>query len=169
MANEDWADRALERWSDLSPKLEKEPSQVIERIGRIALQLARWQDERFGSYGLTRGEVGVLHGLRSAGPPHRLSPTQLSRALTLTSAGVTSRLDRLERLGLVSRSRDPNDHRGVVVELTEAGSQLVEEALGGAAEAQGLLLSSLTAREVKTLARLLRKLQAGRLHETAGP
>jgi DNA-binding MarR family transcriptional regulator len=168
MPNEEWGDRALERWSALSPKLEMEPSRVIERIGRVALQLARWQDERFGSYGLTRGEVGVLHALRGAGTPPQLSPTQLSRALMLTSAGVTSRLDRLERLGLVSRSRDPNDHRGVVVELTEAGSQLAEEAVGGVAEAQGMLLSSVTAGEVKTLARLLRKLQAALLPQTTG-
>jgi DNA-binding MarR family transcriptional regulator len=159
--NKDWTDQALERWSAVSSTLEAEPSQVIDRIGRIALQLGRWQDELFSRYGLNRGEVGVLYALRGVGPPHRLSPTQLSKVLMLTSAGVTSRLDRLEQRGLVFRGPDPDDRRGVVVELTEQGSQLAEQAVGAAAEAQGTLLSGLTVKEVKTLGRLLRKMQSG--------
>lgn len=162
----DWTDQVLERWSSVSPKLAREPALVIDRIGRIALQLGRWQDEIFGGYGLNRGEVGVLYALRGAGPPHELSPTQLSKVLMLTSAGVTSRLDRLERRGLLARSRDPGDRRGVVVDLTENGSRLAEQAVGAAAEAQGAMLSSLTAQEVKTLGRLLRKLQQGLIPET---
>jgi DNA-binding MarR family transcriptional regulator len=159
--NNDWTDQALERWSAISSKLEAEPSQVIERMGRISLQLSRWQDDLFSRYGLNRGEAGVLYALRGAGPPHRLSPTQLSKILMLTSAGVTNRLDGLERRGLVVRGPDPEDRRGVVVELTEPGSQLAEQAVGAAAEAQGSLLSGLTVQEVRTLGRLLRKMQAG--------
>ena len=165
----DWTDQALDRWAAVSSKLEAEPSQVVERIGRIALQLGRWQDELFSRYALNRGEVGVLYALRSVGPPHRLSPTQLSKILMLTSAGVTNRLDGLERRGLVVRGPDPEDRRGVVVELTEAGSQLAEQAVGAAAEAQGTLLSGLTVQEVKTLGRLLRKMQSGLTAETAPP
>jgi DNA-binding MarR family transcriptional regulator len=159
--NKDWTDQALDRWSAVSSTLEAEPSQVIERIGRIALQLGRWQDELFSRYGLNRGEVGVLYALRGVGPPHRLSPTQLSKVLMLTSAGVTGRLDRLEQRGLVLRGPDSDDRRGVVVELTERGSQLAEQAVGAAAEAQGTLLSGLTVGEIKTLGRLLRKMQSG--------
>jgi DNA-binding MarR family transcriptional regulator len=157
----DLTDEVLERWSAVSPELDEEPSQVIERIGRIALQMGRWQDDLFSRYGLNRGEVGVLYMLRGAGPPHRLSPTQLSKVLMLTSAGVTNRLDRLERRALLARRPDPKDRRGVVVELTEAGFQLAEQAVGAAAAAQGSLLSGLTASEVRSLGRLLRKLQSG--------
>jgi DNA-binding MarR family transcriptional regulator len=159
--NKDWTDEALERWSAVSSTLEAEPSQVIDRIGRIALHLGRWQDDLFSRYGLSRGEVGVLYALRGVGPPHRLSPTQLSKVLMLTSAGVTSRLDRLEQRGLLLRGPDPEDRRGVIVELTEPGSRLAEQAVGAAAEAQGTLLSGLTVREIKTLGRLLRKMQSG--------
>ncbi len=165
----DWTDEVLERWSGVSPQLEPEVSQVVERIGRIALLLAQWQDELFGRYGLNRGEVGVLYALRGSGPPHRLSPTQLSKLLMLTSAGVTGRLDRLERRGLVARTPDPDDRRGVVVALTEQGAQVAEQAVGAVAETQGTLLSSLTVQEVKTLGRLLRKVQAGLAPGTGPP
>ena len=60
------------------------------------------------------------------GPPHRLSPTRLGRGLMLSSAGVTSRIDRLERRRLVHRLPDPDDRRGVIVELTEEGARLDE-------------------------------------------
>ena len=167
--SKDWTDEALERWSAVDSKLEAEPSQVVERIGRIALLLGRWQDQVFSRFGMNRGEVGVLYALRGAGPPHRLSPTQLSRILMLTSAGVTSRLDRLERRGLLVRRPDPEDRRGVVVELTEQGSRMAEQAVGAVAEAQGALLSSLTEQELRTLGRLLRKLQSGLAREAPVP
>src|SRR4051794_24749852 len=49
--------------------------------------------------------------------------------LMLSSAGVTSRLDRLERRGFVQRLPDPDDRRGVIVELTDAGVEIVDAAV----------------------------------------
>jgi DNA-binding MarR family transcriptional regulator len=166
--SKDWTDEALERMAAVDPRVEAAPSQVVERIGRIALQLSRWQDQVFSRYGLNRGEVGVLYALRSAGPPHQLSPTQLSQALMLTSAGITGRLDRLQRRGLIVRHPDPEDRRGVVVELTGEGLRLAEQAVGAVAEAQGVLLSGLTEQELRTLGRLLRKMQTAMAHVAAG-
>ena len=60
----------------------------------------------------------MLSALRLAGPPYRLTPTRLGRGLLLSSAGITSRLDRLERRELVVRLPDPDDRRGVLIELT---------------------------------------------------
>jgi DNA-binding MarR family transcriptional regulator len=164
----DWTDETMERWSAVEPRLGAERSQVVERIGRIALQLGRWQDQLFSRYGLNRGEVGVLYALRGVGPPHQLSPTRLSQVLMLTSAGTTGRLDRLQRRGLVVRRPDPDDRRGVVVELTEEGLALAEQAVGAVAEAQDALLSGLSEQELETLARLLRKVQAGMAEVAAG-
>jgi len=96
----------VERWSVLEPELDFEPYLVTGRVARIATHLARHQEEVFGRYGLNRGEVGVLSALRIVGPPHRLSPTKLFKGLMLSSAGMTSRLDRLEERGLVKRSSD---------------------------------------------------------------
>ena len=142
---------------------------MAERIGRIGIQFGRWHDEVFGRRGLSRGEVGVLYALRGDdGSPPRLSPTQLSRALMLSSAGITSRLDRLERRHLIARRTDPDDRRGILVELTEQGSKAADEAVAAGAEASARMLSSLSRDELKTLGRLLRKLQAG-LEPASGP
>lgn len=91
------------------------------------------------------------------GPPHRLSPTRLGRGLMLSSAGVTSRIDRLERRRLVHRLPDPDDRRGVIVELTEEGARL-DEAVAAVAESDRQLLERLDPDEVDQLQGLLRKL-----------
>ena len=51
----------------------------------------------------------------------RISPGALARDLDLSSGATTSRLDRLEEAGYISRLPDPEDRRGVLIELTDAG------------------------------------------------
>jgi DNA-binding MarR family transcriptional regulator len=156
----DWTDRLLERWKSLRPELDMEPYQVTARISRVGQHVARRQEEIFGRFGLNRGEVGVLSALRVSGPD-RLSPTQLFRGLMLSSAGMTSRLDRLERRGYVRRAPDPNDRRGVLIELTGQGQAVLDEAVTANTSLERELLSGLDERETEQLGLLLRKLLAG--------
>jgi DNA-binding MarR family transcriptional regulator len=79
----------------------------------------------------------------------------------LSSAGITSRLDRLEKRGFVRRAPDPEDRRAVLVELTEAGRKVLDEAVAANTKSEAALLDSLTAKEISTLGKLLRKLLAG--------
>ena len=138
-----------------------EPYQVTARISRIGLHIARQQEEAFGRFGLNRGEMGVLAALRFAGPKQQLSPTRLFKGLMLSSAGITSRLDRLERRGYVKRSRHPNDRRGVLVELTPAGREVLDKAVGANTGREKELLAKLSKQEQAALAALLKKLLAG--------
>jgi DNA-binding MarR family transcriptional regulator len=158
---QDWTDALLDRWTTVRSRQEMEPYQVTTRISRIALHVARHQEEAFGRFGLNRGEVGVLAALRFAGPKQQLSPTRLFKGLMLSSAGITSRLDRLERRGYVKRRRDPGDRRGVLVELTDAGRGVLELAISANSGREKDLLANLTKPEQKALATLLKKLLAG--------
>jgi DNA-binding MarR family transcriptional regulator len=144
-----------------------EPYQVTARVSRIGLHIARRQEEAFGRFGLNRGEVGVLGALRFAGPKQQLSPTRLFKGLMLSSAGITSRLDRLEQRGYVKRRRDPDDRRGVLVELTEAGRRVLDQAVSANSGQEKELVANLTRQEQKVLAGLLKKLLAG-LEPTSG-
>jgi DNA-binding MarR family transcriptional regulator len=157
----DWTDALLDSWTTVRPRVEMEPYQVTARISRIGLHIARRQEEAFGRLGLNRGEVGVLGALRFAGPQQQLSPTRLFKGLMLSSAGITSRLDRLERRGYVKRRRDPDDRRGVLVELTDAGREVLDQAVSANTGGEKELLAGLTKQEQKALAGLLKKLLAG--------
>jgi DNA-binding MarR family transcriptional regulator len=157
----DVTDRVLTGWRDAIPELEVGALQVTGRLSRIGPLLARRQESVFSRFGLNRGEVGALSALRIAGPPHRLSPTRLGRGLMLSSAGVTSRIDRLERRGLVRRLADPDDRRGVIVELTDQGREVVDEAVAAVAISDRQLVERLDSQEIAELEAILRKLLGG--------
>jgi DNA-binding MarR family transcriptional regulator len=158
---DDVTDRVLEGWRGARPELEVEPLEVTGRLSRIGPLLARRQETVFSRFGLNRGEVGALSALRIAGPPHRLSPTRLGRGLMLSSAGMTSRIDRLERRGLVRRLPDPDDRRGVIVELTHQGLEVVDAAVAAITVSDRQLLERFDPQEMAVLAGLLRKLLGG--------
>jgi DNA-binding MarR family transcriptional regulator len=154
--SQDLTDRVLGSWVAVRPDLEVDALQVTARLSRIGPLLAKRQEAVFDQFGLGRGEVGALSALRIAGPPYRLSPTRLGRGLMLSSAGVTSRIDRLERRGLVHRLRDPDDRRGVIVELTEKGLEVVDAAVAALAKSDRELLERLDPDEIRQLEALLR-------------
>jgi DNA-binding MarR family transcriptional regulator len=158
---QDWTDALLSRWGSVRPRQDMAPYEVTARISRIGLHIARHQEETFGRFGLNRGEVGVLAALRIAGPKQQLSPTRLFKGLMLSSAGITSRLDRLERRGYVKRHRHPDDRRGVLVELTDAGREVLDQAVRANTGSETELTAKLTRQEQKVLAGLLKKLLAG--------
>jgi DNA-binding MarR family transcriptional regulator len=156
----DTTDRLLGRWDETRPDLDVRALQVTARLSRIGPHLAARQDQVFGRFGLGRGEVGALSALRVAGPPYRLSPTRLAKGLMLSSAGVTSRIDRLERRGFVRRLDDPDDRRGVIIELTDEGREVVDDAVAALANSDRNLLERLDPKDVEQLEGLLRKFLA---------
>jgi DNA-binding MarR family transcriptional regulator len=158
---QDLTDRLLSGWLGAQPDLEVGALQVTARLSRIGPLLAKRQEAVFGRFSLGRGEVGALSALRLSGPLHRLSPTRLGKGLMLSSAGVTSRIDRLERRGLVRRLPDPDDRRGVIIELTDQGLEVVDAAVAAIAISDRQLLERLDPQEVAALGDLLRKFLAG--------
>jgi DNA-binding MarR family transcriptional regulator len=79
----------------------------------------------------------------------------------LTSSGTTKRLDRLEQAGLIARTPDPDDRRGTLITLTDAGHALLDTAVDAHVANEHGLLAALTESEREQLAGLLRKLQLG--------
>jgi DNA-binding MarR family transcriptional regulator len=159
---DDTTDRVLTGWEEARPDLGVGSAlQVTARLSRIGPHLVRRQEAVFGRFGLNRGEVGALSALRIAPPPHRLSPTRLAKGLMLSSAGVTSRIDRLERRGFVRRLADPDDRRGVIIELTDEGRDVVDAAVAALTVSDRQLMERFDPEEIATLEVLLRKLLAG--------
>jgi len=99
------------------------------RLTRAYAVLTRRLDNTLATlHGLSFGDFMVLYHLqRAAGS--RLRRIDLAERLGLTASGVTRTLLPLEKLGLVDRERDPRDARVGYAILTEAGSQLLTNAL----------------------------------------
>lgn len=98
------------------------------KMARIALHINTEAEATFSRFGITHAGFQVLASLYRAGPPYRRSPSRVARGLMLSGAGLTGRMDQLERIGLLQRSRDRDDRRAVVVELTSTGRRLVRVA-----------------------------------------
>ncbi|MFJ9730434.1 MarR family transcriptional regulator [Streptomyces sp. NPDC101171] len=66
----------------------------------------------------------LIHLLDAARAGTRATPGWLGGQLRLNSAGTTALVDRLERLGLVRRTRDTTDRRRVLLEVEEQATGL---------------------------------------------
>jgi DNA-binding MarR family transcriptional regulator len=158
MAERDGVDAIIEQWTRERPEIDHAPIGVVGRISRLAREIEARLEPVYGEHGLEPGWHDVLATLRRTGPPYQLRPSDFTGSLMLTSSGTTKRLDRLERAGLVERTPDPDDRRGVIITLTEAGHELIDRVTEAHMANEARLLAGLSAREREQLAGLLRKL-----------
>lgn len=156
----DPVDAIIDQWAVVRPDLDTAAMEVFGRVYRLARTMGERTEKAYARFGITRGEFDVLATLRRAGEPYTLSPRQLSSTLMLTTGGMTGRLDKLERAGLVRRSPDPHDRRGLQVTLTEEGLSRVDEAVGVGLSGQTEALAALGTEKAGQLADLLRELLA---------
>ncbi|MFD9723993.1 MarR family winged helix-turn-helix transcriptional regulator [Streptomyces sp. NPDC059072] len=160
-ANKDAVDAIAAQWHVVRPDLNTEPMEVFGRIYRIARAMGDEMERAYARFGISRGEFDVVATLRRSGEPYTLSPRQLSATLMLTTGGMTGRLDKLEKAGLLSRRPDPHDRRGLQVTITDRGLALIDEAVTAGLAVQRAALTGLTDEEAEVLSGLLRKLLAG--------
>jgi DNA-binding MarR family transcriptional regulator len=156
----DEVDDLVAQWHQERPDLDVSPLQVLSRLSRLARHLDRARRAAFAAQGLEPWEFDVLSALRRQGPPYQLSPGALLHATLVTSGTMTNRIDRLAADGLVSRHRDQQDKRGVLVTLTERGKRVADAALDGLLDRERRLLTGLDAAQQEELATLLRVLLA---------
>jgi DNA-binding MarR family transcriptional regulator len=156
----DEVDELVREWRAVRPDLDVEPLQVLSRVWRLARHLDRARAAAFTGHGLEPWEFDVLSALRRQGPPYQLSPGSLLRTTMVTSGTMTNRIDRLEQAGLVRRSPDPQDKRGVLVSLTHEGRARVDVALEELLSSEQELLAGLDIGQRAELASLLRVLLA---------
>lgn len=154
----DHVDRLRAQWEKELPGLDTEPMAVLGRIYRISRLVGRHIEQHFAAFGLDRGEFDVLSTLRRAGPPYRLTPTELVGSLMASSGGMSHRLGRLERAGFITRAPAEHDRRSLLVQLTPEGQALAEEAFRTDMALEATFLDGLPADEREALAALLRTL-----------
>ena len=154
--SDDEVDRLISAWQKERPDLDFSPLAVLSRIARISKHLDIARRNAFAS--LDTWGFDVLASLRRVGHPYQLSPGQLIQETMVTSGTMTNRLDRLEELGYIIRTQDPNDGRGILVTLTKAGAKAVDGAMEDLLSRERDLLRVLNKSEQQSLASLLREL-----------
>jgi DNA-binding MarR family transcriptional regulator len=154
----DAVDAIIAAWGRERPDLDVSSVGVVSRVARLSARFARALEANFASHGLTKASFEALAALRRSGEPYRLSQTALMRELSLTPGTVSVRIGRLVEDGLAVRRDDPGDRRGVIVELTPAGSAAFDSVVADHLATERRLLEALDAHEQEQLADLLRRL-----------
>jgi DNA-binding MarR family transcriptional regulator len=158
---QDHVDRLRGQWARELPDLDTEPMAILGRAMRITNMVRPSIEATFAGFDLDRGEFDVIATLRRSGPPYRLTPTDMYTSLMISSGGLTHRLDRLEKAGLIRREKSPSDGRSMLVALTDKGIALSEEAFRADMASELRFLDALNSGERELLAGLLRKLVLG--------
>jgi DNA-binding MarR family transcriptional regulator len=154
----DSVDRMIQAWAERDPRVNASPLEVVGRLLLCAMHLERAIVAALEPLGLSFGDFDVLNTLRRRGDDQGTKPRDLARSSLITSGAMTSRLDRLERAGLVRRTPDPADRRGVLVQLTERGERLAETSLQAVIAADEAFLEPLSRRQRAVVAAALKQL-----------
>ncbi|MNX81770.1 HTH-type transcriptional regulator MhqR [compost metagenome] len=158
----DRASRAAAQWAVQRPDMEMLPMEALGRLHEASILVSRErQAPLYARYGLQQGEFDALATLRRSGAPEGLTPTALFEAAMMSSGGMTARIDRLEKAGLVERHPHPTDRRATLVRLTDKGFDLIETIMPDHEEAARDILAPLSLDEQKTLNALLARLIGG--------
>jgi DNA-binding MarR family transcriptional regulator len=154
----DVVDRGLEHWKREFPDMDLATEGLVSRIHKISRYIDKAMRETAGEFGLAVSDWDVLSSLRKQGPPYCLKPSELCTDMMLTSGAMTSRLDKLEEQGLVTRTPDPDDRRGVLVQLTDKGRDVWGQAVEVQASKEKFFADVLTDEEKDLTNDMLRKM-----------
>ncbi|MCU1425050.1 MAG: MarR family transcriptional regulator [Microbacteriaceae bacterium] len=133
-----------------------------ESLFRAQVSVLRQLHIEFPSEELSLNEYDVLFNLQR-NPERRLRIRDLNRHLLLTQPSVSRLVDRLSQRQLVSKETDPDDGRGTVVQLTDAGYELFRRVAVVHAESISHRVGEvLSCDELRQLTALCDKLRIGR-------
>lgn len=151
-------DRHVEHWSGELPDLDPRIEGIVTRMQAVVRHLRRRREAVLAEHDLQGWEHMLLQEIRASGEPYQATPTALAAATGVVPTTLTSRLDRLEARGFVTRPHDPADRRRLLVELTPAGHAAWENAMSGLDVGEKELLAELSPAEQDRLDALLRPL-----------
>lgn len=131
-------------------ELAGELQRVLFRVFSVLRRSDPRGDAKTGD--LTLAQLSILLTLLEQGP---IRMTELAAHERVRTPTTTVAIRRLEKLGLVKRSRDPSDLRAVLVDITPEGLAQHQEALAVRRSHLATLLSKLSPEDLETLTKAL--------------
>lgn len=129
------------------------PGHLARRFQQIAVAIFHAEVEAAGS-DLTPVQYAALNEI-AANPG--TDQATLAGAIAFDRATITGVIDRLQQKGYVTRRVSGRDRRARLLEITEAGRELLARIEPAVTEAQRIMLSGLEPAEAVEFMRLLRK------------
>src|ERR1700692_4066433 len=125
-------------------------------LSKLVSVLRRGDTSRVFAGDLTLAQLSILLTLLDLGP---IRMTELAAHERVRTPTTTVAIRRLEKLGLVKRSRDPSDLRAVLVDITPKGLSQHRDALAARRAQLAKLLAKLSPEDLETLTKALAPLE----------
>lgn len=151
-------DTMLVQWRQERPDVDPSAIAVCGAVWRGAERLRRGVMANLARRDLDFAGFDVILSLRRQGQGQALSPSALAKEMMLSTSAMTNRLDRLEKRGLVARTRDPNDRRGLKIVLTPDGYEKADGIFASHVATIEKMLSEITKPEREQLRAVLSKI-----------
>ncbi len=155
----DAMDSIVMQWRKQRPDIDPTPMAVCGQIWRTSDILRQGVVANWSNYDMDLAGSDVILTLRRQGHGATLSPSELASDMMLSTSAMTNRLDRLEKRGLIRRAMDPNDRRGLRIELSNEGFALADEMVVTHVATEEQMLSVLTKPERDQIRFLLGKIE----------
>ena len=130
---------------------------VMATIRANADQSARLDILGAARFGINRTDARAIELLSRLGP---MTAKQLSVHLGMTTGGVTTVIDRLEKAGYVRRRDDANDRRRVLLETTDLHERREREIFGALLSRTLGVVSAYDERQLELIGQFLEELGA---------
>lgn len=156
----DAADLHVDRWRDhpFDIGFDDDVEAMTVRVARLQRYFRTAKKLALAELEVADFEYDTLHCLMIRDTPGHASPTDLASDLKVSGAGMTGRLDGLEKKGWIKRVPRSDDRRKIDVEITRAGAAIARKAMLKRGDAENAVAGALSQRELATLNRLLRKM-----------
>ena len=138
--------------AEVQPQVTELAEELQRVLSRLFSVLRRGDTHRGDTNDLTLAQLSILLTLLDQGP---IRMTELAAHERVRTPTTTVAIRRLEKLGLVKRSRDPSDLRAVLVDITPKGLAQHREALAARRAQLAALLSKLSEEDLETLMKAL--------------
>jgi DNA-binding MarR family transcriptional regulator len=129
MGIEKLIDETIQTWAEQRPDLDFASMSLSLKLNSIVRAVSYEIARQLEETGINLGEFDVLATLRRHGRGAKLTPKEIAAATFVTPSGLTSRLARLEKMGLITREADPSDGRGALIKITAAGKRLADQGI----------------------------------------
>ncbi|OBG92564.1 MarR family transcriptional regulator [Mycobacterium sp. E136] len=140
----------------VEPQVAELSGELQRVLSRVFSVLRRSDTSRNDAGDLTLAQLSILLTLLEQGP---MRMTDLAAHERVRTPTTTVAIRRLEKLGLVKRSRDPSDLRAVLVDITPEGRAQHQDALEVRRAHLASLLAKLSPEDLETLTRAIDPLE----------
>ena len=130
--------------------------QVLSKLFNVMRRRVEIPKDAEAGADLTLAQLSILLTLLDRGP---IRMTELAAHERVRTPTTTVAIRRLEKLGLVKRSRDPSDLRAVLVNVTPRGLVQHREALEARRQVLVAMMAKLTPEDIESISKAIAPLE----------